>query len=106
VWLSAATGAGLELLRDALAERFGARLVRVTLRLAARHGRARAELYRRGAVLAEAATDDGGSQLEIELGDRDLDALCRREGLERPVSSPCVTGGGFLQSRPAASPSL
>ena len=106
VWLSAATGAGTELLREALAERFGARLVRLTLALAARHGRARAELYRRGAVLKETATDAGGWQIEIELGERDLDALCRREGLDRPQVTPCVTGGGFLQSRPAASPSL
>ena len=106
VWLSAATGAGLELLREALAERFGARLVRLTLALAASHGRARAELYRRGAVLRETATEDGGWRIEIELGERDLDALCRREGLDRPVCAPCVTGGGFLQSRPAASPSL
>ena len=106
VWLSAATGAGLELLREALAERFGARLVHLTLALAASHGRARAELYRRGAVLRETATEDGGWRIEIELGERDLDALCRREGLERPESTPCVTGGGFLQSRPAASPSL
>jgi len=106
VWLSAATGAGLELLREALAERFGARLVRLRLRLGARHGRARAELFRRGAVLGETATDDGGWLIEVELGERELDALCRREGLERPASSPCVTGGGFLQSRPAASPSL
>jgi GTPase len=106
VWLSAATGAGLGLLRDALAERFGARLVRLTLRLAARHGRARAELFRRGAVLAETATDDGGWQIEAELGERELEALCRREGIDRPAPAPCVTGGGFLQSRPAAAPSL
>ncbi len=106
VWLSAATGAGLELLREALAERFGARLVRLTLGLAARHGRARAELYRLGAVLKETETEDGGWQIEVELGERDLEALCRREGLDRPARSPCVTGGGFLQSRPAAFPSL
>jgi GTPase len=106
VWVSAATGAGLDLLREALAERFGARLVRLTLTLAASHGRARAELYRRAAVLKETATEDGGWQIEIELGERDLEAFCRREGLDRPVSAPCVTGGGFLQSRPAASPSL
>ena len=106
VWLSAQTGAGMSLLREALAERFGARLTRVTLTLAPRHGRARAELFRRGAVLAERALADGGWAIEVELGERDLDALCRREGLERPVNAPCVTGGGFLQSRPAAAPSL
>ncbi|MBS0396019.1 MAG: GTPase HflX [Proteobacteria bacterium] len=102
VWLSAATGAGLDLLREALAERFGARLVRSALRLEPRHGRARAELYRRAAVLAESPTDDGGWLVEVELAERDLEALCRREGIAHPVTAPCVPGGGFLQSPAAA----
>jgi GTP-binding protein HflX len=109
VWLSAATGAGLELLREALAERFGARLIRLVLHLSARHGRARAELFRRGAVLAEAPAADGGWAVEIELGERDLADLARREGLVVPApatDAPCLAGGGFLQSRPAAAPSL
>jgi GTP-binding protein HflX len=102
VWVSAATGAGLDLLREALAERFGTRLLRVTLELAPRHGRARAELYRQDAVLGEQVTDDGGWRLEVELDERALEALCRREGIARPPAAPCVTGGGFLQSRAAA----
>ncbi|HXQ63495.1 MAG TPA: ribosome rescue GTPase HflX, partial [Steroidobacteraceae bacterium] len=109
VWLSAATGAGLELLHTALAERFGARLVRVRLHLSARHGRARAELFRRGAVLGERTVADGGWDVEVELAERDLADLCRRENLTPPAAAaeaPCLTGGGFLQSRPAAAPSL
>ena len=109
IWLSAATGAGLELLKEALAERFGARLARVRLHVSARHGRARAELFRRGAVLGETTAEDGGWDLEIELAERDLQELCRREGLELPVppsEAPCLAEGGFLQSRPAAAPSL
>ena len=81
VWLSAATGTGLELLREALAERFGARLVRTTLVLSPRHGRARAELYRRGAVLGELVDEEGGWRLSVELCEPDLVDLCRREGL-------------------------
>ena len=109
VWLSAATGAGLDLLRAALAERFGARLVRLVLHLSTRHGRARAELFRRGAVLAEVPGADGGWDVEVELGERDLADLARREGLVLPAApsdAPCLAGGGFLQSRPAAAPSL
>jgi GTPase len=83
VWLSAATGLGLDLLRDALAERFGTRLVRTVLTLSPRHGRARAELYRRDAVLGETVGDDGGWRIEVELAERDLDELCQREGLAR-----------------------
>ena len=81
VWLSAATGLGLDLLRDALAERFGTRLVRTVLTLSPRHGRARAELYRREAVLGETVADDGGWRIEVELAERDLDDFCQREGL-------------------------
>jgi GTPase len=109
VWLSAMSGAGLELLREALAERFGARLARVRLHLSARHGRARAELYRRGAVLGETVADDGGWDVEVELAERELGDLCRREGLPVPAraaGAPCLAGGGFLQSRPAAASSL
>ena len=109
VWLSAATGQGLELLQAALVERFGSRLIRVELHLSPRHGRARAELYRLAAILAETPADDGGWQLSIELAERDLDDLCRREGLDRPSagdSAPCIAGGAFLQSAPVAASSL
>jgi GTP-binding protein HflX len=108
IWLSAATGAGLDLLEQALAERFGARLVRCVLHLSARHGRARAELYRREAVLAETAGEDGWD-VEVELAERDLAELARREDFALPPAAratPCLEGGGFLQSRPAAAPSL
>ena len=109
VWLSAATGAGVGLLHEALAERFGARLVTLRLHLSPQHGRARAELFRRAAVLEEAAAADGGWDVTIELAERDLDDLCRRESIERlrpAAGAPCVTGDGFLQSRTAAAPSL
>ena len=109
IWLSAASGAGLDLLREALAERFGARLARVVLELEPRHGRVRAELFRRAAVLDERVTDQGGWKLTIELAERELAELCRREGLPVPAlgsDAPCLAGSGFLQSRPAAAPSL
>jgi len=109
VWLSAATGVGLELLHAALAERFGARLARVRLHLSAHHGRARAELFRRAAILGETVAEDGGWDLEVELAERDLLDLCRRENLTPPAPAaraPCLTRGGFLQSRPAAARSL
>ncbi len=85
VWLSAATGVGLDLLRDALAERFGSRLVRTTIELSPRHGRARAGLFRRGAVLGESVSDDGGWRIEVELAERDLEAFFRSEGLVDPA---------------------
>ena len=109
VWLSAAAGNGLELLKSALAERFGARLRHVQLTLAASHGRARAELFRRGALIAETPLAAGGWQVEVELAERDLEELCRRERITIPgpaADAPCLAAGGFLQSRRAAAPSL
>jgi GTP-binding protein HflX len=106
VWLSARTGAGLELLTEALAERFGMRVARTRLHLGPGLGRARAELFRRAAVRHESVADDGGWDLDVELPESDLVALCRREGIDwRPESgSPCMPGSGFLQSRAAAAP--
>ena len=55
--------------------------MRTTLALSPRHGRARAELYRRGAVLAESVDEEGVWHLSVELSEPDLVGLCRREGL-------------------------
>ena len=106
VWLSARTGAGLELLIEALRERFASRLLRARLKLSAQHGRARAELYRLKAVLGETPASDGGWEVDVELAEAELDSLCTREGIPRPLTAaPCFAGSGFLQSRRAAAPS-
>lgn len=107
VWLSAQTGAGLDGLREALAERFGVRIARTRLHLTPQQGRIRAELFRREAVRHEAGTDDGGWDVDVEMPESELEALCRREGIEWSPpgrGAPCMPGNGFLQSRPAAAP--
>jgi GTP-binding protein HflX len=107
IWLSAQSGAGLELLSAALAERFGVRVARTRLHLGPRLGRARAELFRREAVKHEASASDGGWDIDVELPESDLVALCRREGIDWTppgAGAPCVPGDGFLQSRAAAAP--
>ena len=104
IWLSAATGQGLELLREALIERFGSRLARVVLALSPAQGRARAVLYQRGAVLREDPAENGGWLVEVECAEADLVEFCRREGLTVPItgagsgSAPCLATEGFLQS--------
>jgi GTPase len=108
VWLSAAAGQGLELLAEALRERFGNLLVRERIALAPGEGRIRAELYERGAVLAERCRPDGGCELDIELAPREFDALVKRLGPAARVAErdageePCAGLDGFLQSRRAA----
>lgn len=81
VWLSAATGEGVELLIEALVERVGVRQVRGLIRLSPARGRLRARLYAAGEVLSESVADDGEVRLEVRLPRRELDRLRRQEGL-------------------------
>jgi GTP-binding protein HflX len=107
IWLSAQTGVGLDLLTDALAERFGVRLARTRLHLGPQLGRARAELFRRDAVRHESVAEDGGWDVDVEMPESDLVALCRREGIDWTPpgrDAPCMPGNGFLQSRAAVAP--
>ncbi len=102
VWLSAATGQGVELLRDCLHERFGALPERFHVRLRAADGRLRAALYAEHVVKAERVTPDGLVELEVEMPRERLQAVCGRAALEfEDAVSPCLPGSGFVESRRA-----
>lgn len=66
VFISARAGLGLDLLRQALSERFAAVRVQQSMRLAPAEGRLRARLFALGAVRAETA-DEEGWRLQIDL---------------------------------------
>ncbi|MBB5015639.1 ribosome rescue GTPase HflX [Rehaibacterium terrae] len=66
VWLSAMSGQGLELLRQALAERFAVVRLRAGLHLPGSAGRLRARLYELGAVRGERVEDDGW-RLDLDM---------------------------------------
>ena len=59
VWLSAASGAGLDLLRQAISERLAGTRVQAELRLPPRAGRLRARLIELGAVKSERYDEEG-----------------------------------------------
>lgn len=84
VWVSAATGAGIDLLMAAIAERLaGGAFTRATLRLPpAIAGRLRARLHALGAVKGETFTDTGEMELELCLATAELDALLAAERLD------------------------
>ena len=82
VWVSAATGAGLDDLLQAAVERCGAARVRGRIRLAPQEGRLRARFFALGEVLDEEVDASGHSLLEVCLPRRDLERLYRREGLQ------------------------
>ena len=71
VWLSARTGAGCDLLREALGELLAGEMVKRTVRLSPAQGRLRASLYRISAVQGERYGADGNARLELRLPRRD-----------------------------------
>ncbi len=81
VWVSAGSGAGLDLLRQAIAECLRSETVQGWLKLAPAQSRARAAFFGLGAVREEKVEQDGSSLLQVELPRSEYQRLCRREGL-------------------------
>ncbi|HEY5643041.1 MAG TPA: ribosome rescue GTPase HflX [Woeseiaceae bacterium] len=81
VWLSAVSGEGLPMLRDAIAQRLRQKTLHRYLRLNPGQGRQRAKLFEMGAVLGEEALDDGGWSLELKMSEKDLQRFLKRESL-------------------------
>lgn len=102
VWLSAQTGAGTDLLIQAIGDFLGPDLVHRHIVLDPAHGRARARFFAAGAVLAEQTLPGGETDLEISMPRQAFEDLCRTEGLQLPPGESvqtCATGEPFLQSR-------
>ena len=98
IWLSAANGAGLPLLRESLQETFGQAAMRLCLALPPAQGRLRAQLFELGLVRGETAAENGGSSLVVEASHQQLEALCRAAGVDFLTAvSPCLPVGGFVE---------
>lgn len=80
VWLSAQTGAGVDLLVEALAEHYRRLRRALTLQLPAVAGRLRALVYERFDVARDTRLDSGGWLLELALDSAQLDWLAHQEG--------------------------
>ena len=80
VSVSAKTGAGLDLLRDAIGERLAGNFFRGSVELAPAQGKLRAALYEMGAVKSEDWLEAGGSELDIYLPESDWTRLKRQHG--------------------------
>jgi len=81
VWVSARTGAGLDLLRSAISELLGDDVIESSLHLSPLQGRLRARLYARGAVRGEHMESGGNVCLDIRLPRHDLNRLLVDEGI-------------------------
>ncbi|MBK5929566.1 ribosome rescue GTPase HflX [Halochromatium salexigens] len=67
VWMSAQTGAGVDLLMQALSERLRGELVHESLLLGPSDGALRAWLFEHARVLQDAGTEQGGWRMDVEL---------------------------------------
>ncbi|GIX29943.1 MAG: GTPase HflX [Porticoccaceae bacterium] len=85
VWVSAQSGAGLDLLLSAVAECLAREAAVELLRLPPSCGRLRARLYALSAVSRESPCEDGGVLLEVRLPRSDLERLLASEGLSLPA---------------------
>jgi GTP-binding protein HflX len=77
--LSAASGDGIEELRQALTKRFRGDVVNGHLTLGPADGRLRAILFEHGAIVSENHSKDGGWELNVSLQRRDYERLRKRE---------------------------
>lgn len=75
VWLSAQTGAGVELLYQALAKLFTSNKVKKKFYLSPTQGRVRAKLFDFAKIISEEIDDDGGWNLAIEIDKKHLGLL-------------------------------
>ena len=80
-WVSAATGAGLAGLREAIAQAVRPNQVRSTLHLEILAAAVRSDLYRRNAVRAERQCDDGSWELDVELDATEMAKLLGSRGV-------------------------
>jgi GTP-binding protein HflX len=81
VWLSAVTGEGLPLLKDAIANRLRRKTAHRIIHLQPAQGRQRAKLFELGAVLSEEVSDDGSWTLELRMSEKDLRRFLKHENL-------------------------
>jgi len=81
VWSSAASGAGLPGLREALAHAVRPNQVRRTLHLDLQAAAVRSDLYKRNAVRGERQCDDGSWDVEVELDSSEIARLLGVKGV-------------------------
>jgi GTP-binding protein HflX len=88
VWLSAITGEGLSMLKEAIARRVRQKTVHRVIRLLPSEGRQRARLFELGAVLSEETLPEGGWSLELKMTEKDLRRFLKRENLAKQQLDP------------------
>ncbi len=98
VWLSAATGAGVDILLGSIAEYLHRDVVQGTVTLTVSQARLRALLYERAGVRRERMLDDGGWEIDVEMDRAEYLDLQRFEGLHvQMIANPPVAVPAMVQ---------
>jgi GTP-binding protein HflX len=82
VWVSAATGEGMDVLLSVITEYLHFDVVRGTVRLAVSQARLRALLYDTATVIDERGLTEGGWEMDVEFDRRSFQDLQKRENLD------------------------
>jgi GTP-binding protein HflX len=113
VWISAARGQGLDMLREAIAERLDLAVQRGWLRLPPSAGAARARLHAAQVVHQERTLEDGSIELLVELPAAELAQWAAQPGVRllptlaasgegpetrAPAATACAVPEGYLES--------
>jgi len=88
VWLSAITGEGIPMLKEAIARRLRQKTVQRVIHLLPAQGRQRAKLFELGAVTSEELLPEGGWTLELKMTEKDLRRFLKRENLAEQNLGP------------------
>jgi GTP-binding protein HflX len=78
VWLSASTGAGIELLEGAIAELVGQDMVNEEVHLSPNQGELRAAFYNLGAVRSEDYSAQGIARMNVRMPRADWNRLMKK----------------------------
>jgi GTP-binding protein HflX len=85
IWLSALTGAGIDLLYVTLSERLNPDLVQRWVRVPVQAGKLRARLFAEAKILHEQYADNGDSLLEIQMSAQRFTQLINTEPRLQPI---------------------
>ena len=83
---SAATGEGVELLREAISELLAAERINRWIELGGRDGRLRAQLFELGVVSEERIAENGNWILHVDVPRETAERLARQPGAEGTVA--------------------
>lgn len=82
VWVSAKTGAGIELLMEAVSELLGGEMADEVLLIKPKHASLRSELYQQGYIEEEQVNEEGLYQLKVRMPSQELERLLNRGSVE------------------------